>query len=131
MIIILIGECECMLLSECTISGKCLLLMPFFIIIKSHTYTKGQEETSDDEAVDSRGIPGWDRVGELAKAFVGLSGLSVTTSQAREIKRLYNNLLEFDKKPLVFKPRACNTLKGRIEKTKRVGSYVNVDSMNR
>ena len=81
--------------------------------------------------MDSRGILGWDRVDELAKALVGLSGLSVTNSQAKEIKRLYDNLLEFDKRPLVFKPRPRNTLKGRFGRTKRVGGHVNVDTMKR
>ena len=30
------------------------------------------------------GIPGWDRVDELAKALIELEGLAVSTSQAQE-----------------------------------------------
>lgn len=90
-----------------------------------------QEETNDDEAVDSRGIPGWDKVDDLAKALIGLSGLSVTNSQAKEIKRLYLNLLEFDKRPLMFKSGPYRPPKGRFGRTKRLGGHVNVDSMKR
>ena len=81
--------------------------------------------------MDSRNILGWDKVDELAKALVNLSGLSVTDSQATEIQRLYHNLLEFDKRPLVFKPRPYSTPKGRFGRTKRVGGHVNVDAMKR
>ena len=40
------------------------------------------------ESLDSRGIPGWDKVDKLAHALTDLSGLSVTNIQAQEIKTL-------------------------------------------
>ena len=54
-----------------------------------------QEETTDWEAesVDSRGIPGWDRVDRLARALLSLSGLSVTNTQASQIQHLYTTLV--------------------------------------
>ena len=42
-----------------------------------------------EEALDSRGIPGWDRVDALAEALLGLSGLSVTSAVAKRILELY------------------------------------------
>ncbi len=81
-----------------------------------------QEEASD-EAVDSRGIPGWEKVDELARALVNLQGLY---SQARRIQELYHNLLEVDKKPLVFTPRKHHPSRG----SKR-GGHVSVECMKR
>lgn len=64
-----------------------------------------QEETAkpttSSEVLDAKGIPDWDWVDQLARALLALKGLSVTNEQAREIVRLYNQLEEYDKKPLV------------------------------
>lgn len=91
-----------------------------------------QEETTDWEAesVDSRGIPGWDRVDRLARALLSLSGLSVTNTQASQIQHLYEDLAEYDKRPLVFKPRAHPPSRGRFGRSKR-GSHISVDYMKR
>ena len=51
------------------------------------------------------GIPGWDRVDRLATALLELKGMCVSASQAEVIKRLYDDLTEFDRKPLIFAPR--------------------------
>lgn len=59
------------------------------------------ETEREEEADDSRGIPGWERVDKLARTLVELHGLSVMHSQAAEIQELYHKLPEFDKKPLV------------------------------
>ena len=61
-----------------------------------------------------------------------LSGLCVTNSQAREIKQLYDDLLDYDKKPLVFKPKLQKPQRGRFacSKSSRSG-YVNISSMKR
>lgn len=55
--------------------------------------------------MDASGIPGWDRVDDLAKALMELNGIAITTTQAQEIKHLYNRLLDYDKKPILYKPR--------------------------
>lgn len=51
-----------------------------------------QEVHTSEEAVDSRGIPGWDRVDRLARALLSLSGICVTNSQAREIQTTTRDL---------------------------------------
>ena len=48
--------------------------------------------TGGSEAVDSLGIPGWDKIDQMARALVDLSGLSVTNEQARSIQQLYHHL---------------------------------------
>lgn len=60
------------------------------------------------------GILGWERVDRLAIALLDLSGLCVTNSEAREIQHLYDKLLEFDKKPLVFKTQSAHTHTGSV-----------------
>ena len=54
-------------------------------------------------AVDSRGIPGWKKVDRLARALIDLKGFCITNQQARVIQELYLDLLEYDKRPLVFR----------------------------
>ena len=82
----------------------------------------------DDEAVDSRGIAGWD-VDQLARALIDPSGLAVTNSQAREIKRLYDALSPYDKKSLEFQPVSKKASRGRFGRTK--GGHVGLDQMKR
>ena len=41
----------------------------------------------------------------LATAFLDLRGMCVSTSKTEQIKRLYNDLAKFDRRPLVFEPR--------------------------
>ena len=58
-----------------------------------------EEEISEgDEAVDSQGIPGWEKVDRLARALLRPRGLCVTNLQAAEIQQLYSELLDYDKK---------------------------------
>ena len=50
-----------------------------------------QDETIEDndaEAVDSRGIPGWEKVDHLARALLDLEGLCITNAQAKNISPL-------------------------------------------
>lgn len=90
----------------------------------------GEEKLEVEEYIDSRGIPGWDRVEKLARALINLRGLSVSSTQAAEIKELYSNLLEFDKKPLVFKARLLSSPRGRFGRSKGK-SHVGVDHVKR
>ena len=67
----------------------------------------------------------------LARALIDLKGLCITNQQARVIQDLYHDLLEYDKKPLVF--RASETItpaQGRFGRSKR-GGHTNVDNMKR
>ena len=83
-----------------------------------------QEESTktstSSEVVDAQGIPGWDKVDQPARALLSLKGLSVTSEQAREITRLYNQLEAYDKRPLVFERRLIQKSRGRFGRRKRV-----------
>ena len=65
----------------------------------------------------------------LAQALISLSGLSVSNSEAREIKRLYDDLLPYDKEPLRFKPLPCRPSRGRFARSK--SGHVGIDQMKR
>lgn len=77
-----------------------------------------EEQGPQDEACDAVGIPGWDRVDQLAKVLLDLQGLSVTASQALHIQKLYKNLLDYDRQPLVFRPTPPKAFQGEICKVK-------------
>lgn len=67
----------------------------------------------------------------FAKTLIEIKGLSVTNSQAREIKKLYDDMLPFDKKPVTFSPRPLKPPRGRFARSKyRVGN-VGVDHVRR
>ena len=57
------------------------------------------------QSQDALGILGWDKVDRLARAFIGLNGISVTNDQARHIQQLYAELHKYDKRPLTFTHR--------------------------
>ena len=46
----------------------------------------GGNSIPDDVTVDSRGIPGWEEVPQLATAFLNLRGLSLSNGEAQETK---------------------------------------------
>ena len=81
------------------------------------------------ESLDSRGIGGWDKVDHLARALISFSGLSISNHQAKEIKRLYDDLLPYDKEPLRFKPFSRRPSRGRFARSK--GGHVGIDQMKR
>lgn len=92
-----------------------------------------QEESVADnssEALDSQGIPGWDRVDHLARALLNLTGLCVSNSEAEEIRRLFDNLMEFDKRPIQFQPRSYKPSRGQFGRSKSTAN-VSVDAMKR
>lgn len=92
---------------------------------------QGETEEQDEIAVDSQGLPGWDKVDKLAEALINLQGLFVTNSQAQVVKRLYKNLLDYDKEPLKY-PAIYQThsTRGRFAHKYCLG-HVGVESMNR
>lgn len=103
--------------------------------IRQHIpFTSIQDESTEEveEALDARGIPGWDKVDALAEALLDLSGLSVTSTAATNILKLYNSLEEFDKRPLTFHPRPQKPPRGRFARTKGYRSgHSTVDNMKR
>ena len=103
--------------------------------------TDGNDDNADDDdddngrgessgAVDAHGIPGWDKVDALARALLSCSGLSVTNEEARNIKKLYGALHDFDKKPLSFTPRPRpGALRGRFGRSK--SGHTTIEQMKR
>ena len=90
------------------------------------------EEEKEAESLDSHGIPGWDKVDQLARALLDLCGLSVTNIQAASIKTLYADLLEYDKYPLGLKPRHHPPPRGRFARSKSIRlGHVGVVAMRR
>ena len=90
------------------------------------------EEETDAEALDSLGIPGWGRVDKLARALIALEGLSDSKKDGVTIKQLYNNLFDYDKRPLTFKQRVMRPAKGKFARKKyRVGDYTTVEAVKR
>ena len=82
--------------------------------------------------MDSRGIPGWDKVHRLAEALLALSHLYVTEAQAQAIIAHYDDLGDFDKQSLRFKPRPLKPSRGRFARSKgKRSSHVGVDHMKR
>lgn len=79
-------------------------------------------------AQDASMIPGWDKVVKLADSLLSLDGY-VTNRQADQIKQLYHNLEEVDKKSIAFTPKYKQG-KGRFHKKKKSG-HVGTDSMAR
>lgn len=80
-----------------------------------YAYNLQEEEISEgDEAVDSQGIPGWEKVDRLARALLCPRGLCVTNLQAAKIQQLYSELLDYDKKPLTFQTRKMKPTRGRF-----------------
>ena len=88
-------------------------------------------EDADDEALDYRGIGGWEKVDRLARALVNLKGLCVTNAQAEELKMLYSQLLDYDKKPVTFQPRQIKRMRGRFARSKNRVGFAGVDAMKR
>lgn len=80
--------------------------------------------------MDVSGIPGWDRVDELAKALIELDGLAVTTSQAQDIEDLYDRLVDYDKTPILFKPQPLRPSRGRFGRKMQSG-HMSVEAMKR
>lgn len=73
----------------------------------------------EEDVTDSLGIPGWQKVNALANALMDTSGLCISSSKAKEIQKLYNDLTDFDKKPLVFKQKSLPSQpRGRFGKSK-------------
>ena len=101
------------------------------LIQHTHLFTLQDEavEEVDDEAIDHRGIPGWEKVDRLARALLSLKGLCVTNTQAEELKTLYSELLDYDRRPITFQPRQIKRTRGRFARSKK--GYAGVDAMKR
>ena len=86
------------------------------------------DETAND-CTDTRGIPGWSKVDLLARALIDQSECSITNKEATRILKLYENLDEFDRRPMVFEPVAMKPASGRYQRSK--SGHVGVDAVKR
>ena len=92
----------------------------------------GEDEGA--EAVDAKGIPGWDKVDALAEALLAPRGLAITADQARGIRSLFDALDDYDRKPLSFAVQASNRpRRGRFARCKqqRRSGFVTMEIMKR
>ena len=85
-------------------------------------------EDEEEQAFDALGILGWDKVGKLASALLALDG-HVTNKQANEMKILYLDLDEYDKKAIAFFPK-FKKAKGEFLKKKST-RHVGTEAMAR
>ena len=113
----------------------------------NHNYMLTQEESSEAapqeegeaeqevgdtlEVLDSRGIPGWDKVEQLARVLLSLKGLSISKEQARNVSSLYDQLDSYDKKPLVFTKRYSHRARGRFARSRRRVEDASIDYIKR
>lgn len=67
---------------------------------------------------------------KLAAVLAELDGFSVSNQKAAEIKQLYADLVEYDRKPITFKTRPVKPQRGRFGRQKRSG-HVTLEAMKR
>ena len=86
---------------------------------------------TEDITADPRGIPGWDKVGQLAEELVGLTGIAVSAAQAERIKALCNALDEYDKRAIEVHLRSQQpSLSGHFCSRKGTG-HTTIEQMGR
>ena len=90
-----------------------------------------QEEADSLEVLDSKGIPGWDKVEQLARILLSFRGLSISKEQAQYVSRLYNQLDPYDKKLLVYTKRYSNRARGRFARSRRRVEDASIDYIKR
>ena len=101
-----------------------------FTLVSTHLSNLFQD-ASRTEALDSKGISGWDRVDALAKVLMSLRGLSVSNADAQNIIQLYNNLDDYHKRPLVYKSIVKRPATGRFGCKKKRSGHIGVVAMKR
>jgi len=86
----------------------------------------------DNDVMDVHGIPGWGKVDILARALLNQDGISIKTSEANNIIKLYGELNDYDKKPLVYQPIKMNPQRtSRFSRKKKQSGYIGDVAMKR
>jgi hypothetical protein len=91
---------------------------------------QSDDDTACDVGMDLKSIPVWNLVEKRATFLLESSSLAFTRKDADTFIELYQNLSDFDKKPLTF----TKTLKpgqGRFSKSKNVSGQVGQEAMKR
>ena len=95
------------------------------------TTTTTGTATTTDVVADPRGIPGWNKVGQLAEALVELTGIAMSAAQVDRIKLLYDALDDYDKRAIEVHLRSQQpNLRGSFGRKKRTG-HTTVEQMKR
>lgn len=92
----------------------------------------GEDEISEEPktCTDSLGIPGWDKVDKLAQALLASSGVSLCDSDAGKITKLYDQLEEYDKKPVNYEAVDRRPPSGKFQQRRHAG-FVDVVQMSK
>ena len=70
---------------------------------------------------DVSGIPGWNKVGQLAQMLVQLKDIALSASQADQLKVLYDALHDYDKRGVKAHIKAMPQLRGHFCHQRRAG----------
>ena len=83
--------------------------------------------TAGSSTANPRGIPGWDKVGQLPEVLIQLTRIAVSAAQ---IKALYNSMEEYDKRAVEVHLKLQMQLRGPFCSQKRTG-HTSREQMNR
>ena len=82
--------------------------------------------------IDPRGIPDWEKVGQLAEEFLSLNGIAVSMAQADRLKALYTALETYDKKAIEVHLRSQQpNLRGCFCSQKRSSGHTSREQMRK
>ena len=82
--------------------------------------------------VDPRGIPCWEKVGQLAEELLSLTDIAVSMAQADRFKALYNALEPYDKKVIEVHLRSQQlNLRGRFCSQKSSSGHTSREQMRK
>ena len=94
------------------------------------SYCLCQQE--EGTALDRRGRPSWDVVGQLAAVLLESRGLAITAVQADRIRQLWGRLEPADRQRLQFGGLPFRTkVRGRFKRRYRSDGYTGVEAMGR
>ena len=90
----------------------------------------GDSIADEPTATDSFRIPGWKKIDKLAQALLNATGISLCDSDAAKIVELYDQLEEYDKKPITYKAISKRPVSGKFQQKRRSG-FIDVVRMSK
>jgi hypothetical protein len=98
--------------------------------IEDRDSSSSDPDDDQTKSTDFKAIEGWDKVDQLAAVLIDAKGLSLTNAEAEHIIRLYEDLSDYDKRPLVYS-RSLKSPKGRFARSKNQSGHVGQEAMKR
>lgn len=89
-----------------------------------------QPDTGLHQLIDFKSIEGWDKVAALVASLLEIKNSSISTHDAEKIVRCYEELSQYDKKPISY-GRTIKSPRGRFGRSKNEGGHVGMDAMKR